>query len=238
MKPDQHDALNKSLNQSGEHSSNDSGVPERWTHVLDKVFIPDIPDIPDVVAHIPETLDIDSEHDDSRSEALNISRHVWQKRPIDEPEERTLREQSTWTLQERYLQAFAEMGVISRAADTVGIHERTPYRWAADDILGFRERLQRAHDRHADYFEMLLEERIKAAKPGQDQILTIFHLKALRPEKYRDQAPADLFEDQREWLRAFRRTFAAARDAVDTEARDVSDVDGAIVPHDASSANG
>ena len=85
--------------------------------------------------------------------------------------------------QNRFLQAYSAAGTVTVAASAAGIHRDTVYRWASNDIEGFRGRFGAAKAEFADHIEAIALERVKSEQ-GSD-LLLIALLNAHKPEKYR-----------------------------------------------------
>ncbi len=99
----------------------------------------------------------------------------------------------------RFLEAFADVGTVTRAAKVAGIERRTHYWWLKDDP-DYAAAYQETQEQAADMIEAELVRRAVEGveKPVHYQgkrvdvvreysdILLIFLLKGLRPAKYRD----------------------------------------------------
>lgn len=98
------------------------------------------------------------------------------------------REREIYRAQERFLTVRAQCGNDARAYQEAHVTWRTVKKWKDEDELGFRERYRAALEEYADLLEDILDQHIKALKPGQNILSIIFALKAVRPEKYRELA--------------------------------------------------
>ena len=124
--------------------------------------------------------------------------------------------------QERFLKAYARAGTILQASKASGVSRTRFYEWQERDAQGFRERLEHARERYADKLERLMHERLvdPTGNRGSD-VLLIFALKALRREKYGDNASAD-DETARELIRELRALQRRNREARRKAAIDVT----------------
>jgi hypothetical protein len=111
-------------------------------------------------------------------------------------------------LKKRFLEAFAEMGNISRACSVAGVHRQRVYEWQEHDEefarefrlaeLHSTERLEaeayrRAHDgvlKEKPIYQMSTGVKLDTIIEREySDTLLIFLLKARNPGKYRDKAP-------------------------------------------------
>ncbi len=103
--------------------------------------------------------------------------------------------------QRAFLAAYREMGVIKRACKVAGVGRRTHYAWM-DANPQYREAFEAAKEDAADILEAEVYRRAVEGvekpvgwykgKPGgyvreYSDVLLMFQLKALRPEKYRER---------------------------------------------------
>ena len=111
--------------------------------------------------------------------------------------------------QERFLAQYGRTGNITSAAEASGVARRSHYNWIRDDALGYRARFDSAREQYADQLERIVHERLTdpTGNSGSD-ILLMFMLKALRPEKYREAMPVadDVAKDTLAELRKLRRS--------------------------------
>jgi hypothetical protein len=105
----------------------------------------------------------------------------------------------TANLKEKFLAAFADCGVVRKAAEQVGINERT-HRWWLSKSASYRKQFKLAEERAIQAMEAELHRRavLGSEEPvffqGQQvgttrrysDILLIFLLKSKRPDVYRD----------------------------------------------------
>lgn len=92
-----------------------------------------------------------------------------------------------------FLKAFAKRGNIAGACEAFNkakgygpcLSRDTVLRWRDKNYLGFADRFKEAQQEFADYVEDRAMDYIEGLKPGQNPLLMIAMLNALRPEKYR-----------------------------------------------------
>lgn len=101
---------------------------------------------------------------------------------------------------ERFLEAYAELGTITHAAEAAGVDRRTHYRWLEDDET-YKEAFLAAEEAVADLLE---REALRRAIEGTERIiyhqgepvgaerqfsdtLLIFLMKGHKPDKYRER---------------------------------------------------
>lgn len=84
--------------------------------------------------------------------------------------------------QRKFLRQFAQCGVVLRAAEAAGCNANSHYHWLKHDP-DYAEAFELAREMAADQLESVAWDR---AQKSSD-LLLIFLLKALRPEKYREQ---------------------------------------------------
>ena len=117
-------------------------------------------------------------------------------------------EQLRWASQERVLKAFGKLGTVLHATRAASIDPKTHYNWMDADTLGYRERFSLALEHHADLTEGLMHERLTDPQGNRgSDILLIFKLKGLRPDKWREAALMvdDAAKDTLKELRKLRR---------------------------------
>ncbi len=100
------------------------------------------------------------------------------------------REMSTEELKRRFLEAYERYGTVTSACRIVELSRDSPYRWRQQDPE-FNEAFENSRNVVADDLE---QEALRRAHDGSD-LLLIFMLKALRPDKYRERFQADLNVD-------------------------------------------
>lgn len=83
--------------------------------------------------------------------------------------------------QRRFLRCFAKIGIVEVAAREAGVNSNSHRKWLKNDPI-YKEAFEIARDMACDVLEEICVER---AKKSSD-LLMIFMLKALRPEKYRE----------------------------------------------------
>lgn len=111
-----------------------------------------------------------------------------------------LKEAEDAVMQDIFLKEFAEIGIVKRALKVAGATRKQLLRWKEDP-----EFMKRFEDAKEDAIEELEAEALRRAKDGEKRIkyskdgevleeyyeksdlLTIFLLKGMRPEKYRDR---------------------------------------------------
>jgi hypothetical protein len=101
------------------------------------------------------------------------------------PEKPSLSQRECWDNQQRFLRRYAERGKISLSAGDVGLHPRTIERWQSVDLYGFNKRLEYAYQAYREFREEENQEWMRETKHNS-QIYRIFDMKALWPEKYRE----------------------------------------------------
>ena len=89
----------------------------------------------------------------------------------------------TTATQEAFLKALAKVGNVSAAAKMAGVTRQSAYAWRKDDA--FKVRWEDAIDEAIDGLEYELLKRAASGKKPSD-VLLMFALKGLKPEKYRD----------------------------------------------------
>jgi len=89
--------------------------------------------------------------------------------------------------QRLFLEHFAKCGTVLHAAEGAGLERTTIYWWDTHDHLGFKQRWEQARHSYREAAEKLMDERLTdpTGNRGSD-ILLMFKLKALYPEKYKD----------------------------------------------------
>ena len=102
------------------------------------------------------------------------------------PENARTDQWACWYRQERFLEAFAKCGQIGKAAKAVGITRRCVQLWQSSDVFSFRKRLEDAHMDYAESLEADFDNWVNESKHNT-QIARIFRLKAVWPEKYREE---------------------------------------------------
>jgi hypothetical protein len=102
------------------------------------------------------------------------------------PEKAGTDERACWYRQERFLDAFRQCGKIGTAAKAVGITRFAVQRWQRTDVYSFRKRLEMAHQDYAESLETDFDNWVQESKHNT-QIARIFRLKAVWPEKYREE---------------------------------------------------
>ena len=90
-------------------------------------------------------------------------------------------------LKEPFLEAFRELGFIHAAADRINVTTRTIYRWRESDE-NFRNKFHEAQQRNVERLERIA----MARAMKKSDILMIFLLKALNPEKYKERYQHEL----------------------------------------------
>lgn len=83
------------------------------------------------------------------------------------------------------LRAYVTVGTVTGAMQAVGMSRQSWYRWQEEDP-DFKEAVEDAQQAAADRLEAVAIDRATKAQ-GASDVLLIFLLKGLRPEKYRDR---------------------------------------------------
>jgi hypothetical protein len=111
-----------------------------------------------------------------------------------------------WDRQEQFLAAYSELGKLNLAAEASGIPMGTVKSWQLSDTHLFKKRLQEAHAKCVEKWEQLMDERLTNPQGNRgSDVLLMFKLKAMAPEKYREEvkvlnavAPIQMLERLRE----------------------------------------
>jgi hypothetical protein len=90
-----------------------------------------------------------------------------------------------WNRQELFLAAYSKIG---KAAEAAEIPLATVESWQRRDTHGFKKRMKLALDRCVEEWEEVMDERLlnPTGNRGSD-VLLMFKLKAMAPEKYREE---------------------------------------------------
>jgi hypothetical protein len=113
------------------------------------------------------------------------------------PEKPTLQQRDCWEHQQRFLRRYAERGKLALSAGDVGISVSAVEKWQRLDKYSFNKRLEQAYQAYRETQEELNEEWVRETKHNS-QIYRIFHMKAIWPEKYRDDVkPVDTSDSKR-----------------------------------------
>jgi hypothetical protein len=115
------------------------------------------------------------------------------------PQKPSLAQLQCWDNQQRFLRRYAERGKLSLSAGDCGFHPATVERWQRMDLYGFNKRLEYAFQPYRETQEQLNEEWVNETKHNS-QIYRIFHMKAIWPEKYREDAKPQSNSDSRQLL--------------------------------------
>ena len=138
------------------------------------------------------------------------------------PKDCGLQEKVRWEKQERFCAAYARFGTLTAAEKATGIHWSTRTYWLQENMYGFRDRLKAAQEEYTAYWESQMDARLESptGNRGSD-ILMMFKLKALNPQKYRETITLQPSADTKELLDVFRKLGAASRAArsVDAEVK-------------------
>jgi hypothetical protein len=104
------------------------------------------------------------------------------------PDKPTAAQQQCWDHQELFLKAYAKCDRISEAAAAVGITYWAVDRWQRTDIYSIRKRMELAHRQYVEAWERGMDARLETptGNRGSD-VLMMFKLKAIAPEKYREE---------------------------------------------------
>ena len=89
--------------------------------------------------------------------------------------------------QDRFLKLFAQHGNVAQTAAGCGVGRSTIYAWERDDYLSFAKRWEQARHAYREAAEAQMDARLAdpTGNRGSD-ILLMFKLKALWPDKYRE----------------------------------------------------
>lgn len=103
------------------------------------------------------------------------------------PEDCSPRQNALWEKQERYLKAYEEAGHHTGADRISSVHWSTREYWIEQNLYGFRDRLKAAQHAHTARWESHMDKRLEEPQGNRgSDILLMFKLKALAPEKYRE----------------------------------------------------
>jgi hypothetical protein len=103
------------------------------------------------------------------------------------PEKPSLSQRDCWVRQEHFLEAFAKCGKLGTAATAIGVSRTCVERWQAEDLYGFRKRLDQAHQAYVEFLEQLMDDRLENPQGNRgSDILLMFKMKAEAPHKYRE----------------------------------------------------
>lgn len=96
-------------------------------------------------------------------------------------------QKACWDRQEAWLRAYRELGYKNQASEAVGISIWAVMKWQEHDLYGFNARVKLAYEQHTESWETGMDARLRtpAGNRGSD-ILYMFKLKAMNPEKYRE----------------------------------------------------
>jgi hypothetical protein len=127
------------------------------------------------------------------------------------------RQKVQWGSQERFLIAYGLIGTATHACAQAEVSYEAYKSWVRDNPQDFKARLENAREEFNSNLEVVLFNRVRAARAGVDQTLVIFALNGNMPHKYK-LAPAS--DDQaiasKQTLAELKRLkLAKAKDAVD-----------------------
>lgn len=115
----------------------------------------------------------------------------------------TTENHTTAGLQSAFLLAYSQCGTIAKAAEIVGIHRYTAFRWRQQDSFRFKDRMLQAQATYCDVLENKAHELAMGLDPGQNSLILVTLLNANLPDKYRPNAVAPS-ETMTETLRAMK----------------------------------
>ena len=127
---------------------------------------------------------------------------------FSQPENLSAAKVRLWKRQEAVLAKYGRYGDAVSATTAAGVGERTHYDWLEADTLGYRARFDAARNHYADTRERLMHDRLEDPQGNRgSDILLIFQLKGLRPDKWREAALTvdDAAKDTLKELRKLRR---------------------------------
>jgi len=127
---------------------------------------------------------------------------------FSQPENLSAAKVRLWKRQEAVLAKYGRYGDAVSATKAAGVGERTHYDWLEADTLGYRARFDAARNHYADTRERLMHDRLEDPQGNRgSDILLIFQLKGLRPDKWREAALTvdDAAKDTLKELRKLRR---------------------------------
>lgn len=115
------------------------------------------------------------------------------------------RARQTWDRQEVFLAGYVKGGnIMSVTSKMPDVGRRAVYRWRDENVNNFVERFENAQQDHCDLMEREIVGRIQEPKSNRgSDILLMFYMKSLRPDKYREsslQTP----DDARRFLKELR----------------------------------
>ena len=92
--------------------------------------------------------------------------------------------------QARFLAAYVESGTVAAASRAAGLSRKSSEYWADRDVLGFRDRFQRALEARRDVVEGWVYDRLQDPKGNRgSDLLLMFANKGLNPDKWAVMAP-------------------------------------------------
>jgi hypothetical protein len=91
--------------------------------------------------------------------------------------------------QRAFLVAFGKSGIIGEAARKAKIGRQSHYDWLSDPV--YANAFEQAREESIELLEKSVRQRAMRARKPSD-LLSIFLLKAARPEKYRDNAKVEM----------------------------------------------
>ncbi len=106
------------------------------------------------------------------------------------PNPSTVKREQTWTLQERFLAAYAIKGTIRQAVLSANVDRSTVWAWSKADVQGFVARFHEAELEFRDKVQDIMLERIEEPEGNRGSDGLLSHLaNAVWPEKFRDRPP-------------------------------------------------
>jgi len=87
--------------------------------------------------------------------------------------------------QRAWLGAYRVSGSVRTVCEQTGVPRSTVKSWDHRDLYGFKVVYREAKEDFADYIEEIAIQRVEQQKPGDNPVLLLAMLHALKPDKYR-----------------------------------------------------
>lgn len=130
----------------------------------------------------------------------------------------TTTQNSMLAQQTAFLEAYSLCGTIYKAADSIGIHRYTAFRWRTQDQFKFKERFAMAQATYCDVLENKAHELAIGLEPGQNSLILVTLLNANLPDKYRPNAvaPSETMTETLQAMKQATREFKRLEDGTET----------------------
>ena len=109
----------------------------------------------------------------------------------------TTENHTTLGLQQAFLLAYSQCGTIAKAAEIIGIHRYTAFRWRQQDTFRFKDRMLDAQATYCDVLENKAHELAMNLDSNNNPVMLITLLNANLPDKYRPNSvlPSEAMTD-------------------------------------------